>query len=182
MPHAPQFAGCVGSTHAPAQFRGVEPSASQPTVHPPFVHVPVPAPASGPTHEFPQLPQFAGSVGSTHVPLHSSVVGALQPASPDASAAPPASVCTTMTTAGEPSRDASVPPSDAGADGENAVDPQRHRTNVAATQVKTKPYERFIALDEDYYSDTRAAIADGATRRLCRRQKDCVATFRPGAP
>jgi hypothetical protein len=60
---------------------GVELSASQPTVHAPLVHVGAPAPVSGPEHTLPQVLQFAGSVGSTQVPLQSSVVGAGQPAS-----------------------------------------------------------------------------------------------------
>jgi hypothetical protein len=78
---SPQCVGCVGSTHAPEQLSGVEPSASQPTVQTPLVQVGAPAPASGPEHTFVQVPQCEGRPGSTQLPLHSSVVGAEHPAS-----------------------------------------------------------------------------------------------------
>jgi hypothetical protein len=121
LPHAPQFAGRVGSTHAPEQLSGVELSASQPTVHAPLVHVGAPAPASGPEHTFAQLPQCAGSVGSTHVLLLSSVVGDAQ-VGPWASRAPPGSTGTIMTTSEEPSVEDSTPPSVYSDGGENAAD------------------------------------------------------------
>jgi hypothetical protein len=77
----PQCSASDGSTHAPAQFSEVAPLHPRPHMPPPSaskVHVACPAPASGPTQTFSQLPQCAGCVGSTHEPLQSSEVGAVQ--------------------------------------------------------------------------------------------------------
>jgi hypothetical protein len=55
-----------------------------------------------------------------------------------------------MTTSGDPSRDASIPPSDAGA-GENALDPQRHEANVGHRKAKGAPNRRFADIKRDHY-------------------------------
>jgi hypothetical protein len=76
--HVPQCCGsiCV-SVHVPPQLSGELPM--HPLVHALFAHTGVPE--SG-WHLFPHVPQLFTVVGSTHVPLQSSVVGEGQPASP----------------------------------------------------------------------------------------------------
>ena len=89
------------------------------------------------------------------MPLQSSVVGALHPASPDASGAPPASVGTTMMPCGAASREASTPPFAPGAEGEN-TDPHAHKANAPATKTKDTAEERCATISEDdYYDDPR---------------------------
>jgi hypothetical protein len=77
---AVQLPQCSGSfctfTHAPLQFTGVAEFGSHATPQtPPAMQVAWPP--SAPGHACPHEPQLAGSVGSTHVPLQSSDVGAL---------------------------------------------------------------------------------------------------------
>jgi hypothetical protein len=84
--HVPQCVGSFGLTHAPLQRISVAPpsppSLSHAMAHwPPGMHDAWPGPASGPKQTFPQVPQFWVVVGSTQLPLHSSVVGAEHPAS-----------------------------------------------------------------------------------------------------
>jgi hypothetical protein len=62
-----------------------------------------------------------------------------------------------MTTSGEPSRQASSPPSAAGEDEEKAVDPQRHSANVAASVPEIVPNARFVITPETTYY-TKACV------------------------
>jgi hypothetical protein len=161
FPQLPQFAGCVRSTHAPEQLVGVELSASHPTVHAPLVHVAAPAPASGPVQSLVQLPHVWGSVGLTHAPLHSSVVGATHPASPTPPSppsffppsptlpSPPSATIPTIMTTSAP---ASGAPLSSGACGAENCDPQRQSTKVAAAPKGKTPRDRFIVIGADNYT------------------------------
>jgi len=102
--HEPQCAGCVGSTHAPLQSRGADPSGSHETPHTPFEQVPWPSPPSGPEQTLSQVPQCAGRVGSTQPPGHERDLGAMHvgpvSAAPSPASTLPASL-TTITSTGE---------------------------------------------------------------------------------
>jgi hypothetical protein len=104
LPQAPQFAGCVGSTHAPFEHASVvPPSGSQAIVQAPLTQTPLPMPASGLEHRIPQPLQLLGSVFvSTQAPEQtvSAEESQVIPASPSTTAWPPASPPSCSTTSG----------------------------------------------------------------------------------